>query len=235
MVTKTRWAVLSLAAAALLSAVARGDITVERDGDDLFVIGSNQADSVRVSLYYSAVSVVDLATNTVVYSESGHPLGTTVSVNTGNGDDYVELDNYLTQTTTYISVDTGNGADDIYLDSPYLLNEVDIDSGRGDDYCWAYSGWSFYNGGSLAIDTGTGDDICELYMYRQIPLDVRLDQGDDILIGENGGYDPFWSPHPSYPFWSPGAFGTVDAGKGEDSRAGFTANSNTLDILNFEE
>jgi len=231
---KIKCGVLSLATAAALSTLASGEITVARIGDDVFVMGSVQKDSVKVSLYYSGIAVVDLATNTVVYGASGHPMGTTVWVDTGNGDDYVELDNYLTQSTN-ISVDTGNGNDTIVLDSPYLLNAVDIKTGRGDDYCWAYSGWSYYNGGALAIDTEAGDDMVELYMYRTIPLHVQLGLGDDILIGENGGYDPYWPPHPNFPEWSPGAFGTVDAGKGEDSRVGFTDNGGALDLLNFEE
>jgi hypothetical protein len=123
-----------------------------------------------------------------------------------------------------------------------MHNAVEIDSGRGDDCCELNLYYPMYtpSTGSVAVDTGSGDDTFflhgdfSMYGYEfnrgllQVELDVRLNGGDDTLMGENGLY------HEYYDVWL-STYGTVDAGKGEDSRADFSDDSGLLDILNFED
>ena len=190
--TRMRRTVLTLAAILVLAGAettAQAAVTVTQDGSNLYIVGDNEDNYVwigtryegRVEVevwlgdpgpsywYYDVEKVwVDMGNgNDDVYAQDRVPLSSPsvveVCIDTGNGEDYVELDRQIDKRGTSFDVSTGNGND----------------TARVVLIC----------GEPVTIDMGNGDDLLHVRAHS-CDLTVGLGRGDDSIsgrVGENDG------------------------------------------------
>jgi hypothetical protein len=196
--------------------------------DKVWVSTGDGADNLRLA---SRGGTVDMYADTGndpdtvdsrVYDPTSVP---TVEIYTGNGDDYVysmvDGSQYWNRPRADLVIDTGNG-DDRVISKGYYADKttVNIVTGNGMDYVDFYADSNQY--WQISIDTGFGDDTVKLTTSSDfgLQLAVQLGHGDDVLLGSL--LSTLYKR------------GTIDGGRGEDDRSGFTDRSNRITIMNFE-
>jgi hypothetical protein len=215
-ISTTLAVIIALAASAT---VAQAAVTVTQDGTDLYVVGDNTNDSVVIANVVNqgqwAVRVTDNQTN----EEDFYYNVDEVWVDTGNGDDYVQVGGAFTLSSSGadITVDTGNGKDEVKILAYYYGNCIDVRTGNGDDYVYASSNYSHHYGGGISIDAGKGDDEVFLWCLNE-DFDISLGQGNDLIWGI-----------------AEGCYGVIDGGKGDDSCSELTLLFSMLSLINFED
>ncbi|MFT5523747.1 MAG: hypothetical protein ACI9HK_001695 [Pirellulaceae bacterium] len=149
-----------------------------KDGDDLYFIGSDARDRVRVMAVDRAAKLIMIRTNVTTYGPL--PIGPsgTLFVNTFGGNDWVSLAGYLNIVT---NIDLGSGNDRA---SGGKNNDV-IFGGEGNDEILG-------GGGDDTLYGGIGNDVLVTrdgadYLDGGMGSDELLSgPGDDILFGGSG-------------------------------------------------
>ena len=134
-----------------------GNVTAVFDGTTLIIKGDNKSNQIIVG--GSNTYFIDPSGGTTVNGQSGEvsiPIGkiVPVSVDMGNGDDYVELGSIYTKD---VSIAMGNGDDSVYLDGVAATGNLDVNTGNGDDSV-AIGTLSAFASGSAHFNGGHGDD-----------------------------------------------------------------------------
>ena len=162
-----------------------GNVTASIDGSGTLVVkGDNKSNDVIVIAGAGDTLVVGKPGTTVNGGTAGadFPGFPNISVNTGNGDDTVELDDLNGQNA---SVDTGNGEDQVLVQTIFFpgqssVNNLNIDTGNGNDaVTFNFNGQSVI--GNANIDLGNGSD--KLTVLGNIAIG-----GDAHIHGGNGPY-----------------------------------------------
>jgi hypothetical protein len=133
-----------------------GDITVVYDNGVLTITGSSKDDTFRVSTDTAGLTTVTPTLGTLLNGDAA-PLSfsrvDSVIANTGNGDDYIEIEGFDVQD---LIVDTGNGKDTVDIKTSYFFT-LDIDTGGGVDTILMNG--TFGIGNIASIDGGEGKDF----------------------------------------------------------------------------
>jgi hypothetical protein len=155
-----------------------GDVAAAFDGEfTLTITGDAQSNQMTVSTDINGTTVTPLQGTTVNGSAEPalFPYADVVVIDTGNGDDHVELTAFDLQDCY---VNTGNGSDTVAATGSNLFFDLYVDTGAGSDDV-TVSGMTTLDG-DMRIDTGTGKDRVT------IAGDLSVKSDDIVIAGGNG-------------------------------------------------
>lgn len=185
-------------------AVPAGMIDVVHNGriGVIEIQGDNEANHVRVekvgipqariSSDSGPIRVTDALTGEVVITTEPFVLfGFDLTVQTGNGDDDIEITSagpphpFGFIQWEHVGIDSGHGNDRVLVEN-LIIQWLDVWTGTGDDSVSlreCIHDWS-ENPAGATIDTGSGNDCVSIGGLTALLLHIGLGQGDDVLEGD---------------------------------------------------
>ena len=138
-----------------------GNVTAGLDGGGVLVIkGDNKANDFQVIAGFSDTTVVGLNGTTINGGASANFGGfPNLKIDTGNGDDKVDLIDIYGFIGQDASITTGNGSDTVIIRPASFDSSVEI----------------------LSIDTGNGDDFVDIADSAFLDANVKLGNGNDTI------------------------------------------------------